>query len=318
MKIPTGVRGGLPVGKSVEERKHLTEKFGNEKAGTVPCPMISILLMEDMLTPDKDGNVDVAQLKKALGDMGLSSLPKHGLGSLAASSLSGSLFARQVNVFELFGSSIDHKGSLGPLAYGGFSRESLEGLKSLSQDGESLTLEDLAVASVIANKTTRAEHLPATMANDPKDASLQHERESGGRDLGIQMAEVSALLLVFGTKNKDGKKSLSLKDVETLFADNRIPESFQKPSVGLTDVAWSMSKMAFMMNTTAAGRAEKGLRDALDMAEQLGAPDALAGLALLCPAGMRPKAGVGVSEKEIAELHAGFAKAVQEESAGAA
>ena len=275
-----GQKDFAPAGEP-ERRDHLADKFNNERAGTMPCPMISILLMEDMLVPDAEGNVSVRDLKKALGEMGISALPKHGLGTLSALALEGSPFAKQVNIFDLFGSSIDHKGSLGALQDGGWNQELHDQVKACSKDGKTLTLEDLSTAQLIR---------------------LEQD-DAGFKDKMIGRAEITALLLVFGTPNADGVKSISLEDWDTIFKDNRIPDSWQKHTVWSGPLAWGMTKMAFMQNTTAAGRAEKGLRDGLEMPQTLGADMALLGLGAMCPAGMRPKGGVGVNEQEINALH---------------
>lgn len=278
-----------------ERRNHLADKFNNERAGTVPCPVISILLMEDMLVPDADGNVSVKDLKKALGDLGISALPKHGLGTLAANALSGSIFAKEVNIFDLFGSSIDHKGSLGALQDGGWNQAFHDQVKACSKDGKTLTLEDISTAQLI-----------------------RLDQDDGGfKDKLIGRAEISALLLVFGTPNADGVKSISLEDWDTIFKDNKLPDSWNKHRVGALPLAWGMTKMAFMQNTTAAGRAEKGLRDGLEMPQTLGADMSLLGLGAMCPAGMRPKGGMGVNEDEINALHQALVPQDASQQAGA-
>lgn len=264
-----------------ERRDHLADKFNNERAGTVPCPMISILLMEDRLVPDADGQVSVKELKKALEGVGIGTVPKHGLGTLSAFALEGSPFADKVNIFDLFGSSIDHKGSLGALQDGGWNQAFHDQVKACSKDGKTLTLEDLGTAQLI-----------------------RLEQDDGGfKDKMIGRAEIAALMLVFGTPNAEGVKSISLEDWDTIFKNNRLPDSWQKHTVNMTPLLWGMTKMAFKQNTTAAGRAEKGLRDGLEMPQTLGADMALLGLGAMCPAGMRPKGGVGVSEQEINALH---------------
>ena len=288
MSIKLGNAARAPMGhkdfkttQAPERREHLIEKFGNERAGTVPCPVISTLLMEDMLVPDADGTVSVSALKKALGELGISALPKHGLGTLTASALSGSIFAKEVNIFDLFGSSIDHKGSLGALQDGGFNPELHDQVKACSSDGKTLTLEDIATAQLLR---------------------LEQD-DAGFKDKMIGRAEISALILVFGTPNADGVKSISLEDWDSLFIQNNLPENWQKRTTSTVPLVWTMTKMAFMQNTTAAGRAEKGLRDGLELPQRIGADMALAGLGAMCPAGMRPKGGVGTNEQEVNALH---------------
>ncbi|MBI5498432.1 MAG: hypothetical protein HY904_25750 [Deltaproteobacteria bacterium] len=278
--ISSSPRPSFPMQNLPQLRQHLVDKVGDARASAIPCPMLSVLVMEGMLTPDKDGNVQVTQLKEALNKMGLSTpaqlLLAHG-GTLA---IEGNAFANKLNLFKLYGSTLDHKGSLGPLQDGGFNQKYLDQLMSFSSDGKSLTLSDLSKAE-----------------------SLRMAQEQGGlRDKALGVVEIAALTMVFGTPNAKGEKSLDLKDVVTLFKDNRIPDSFRSHDVGLTGVAWNAAKLAFQLDTTAAGRAQAGLTRALDLPARLDA-SALKGLGAMCPAGMRPRNGVGISEQEVGTLH---------------
>lgn len=67
--------------------------------------------------------------------------------------------------------------------------------------------------------------------------------------------------------------------------------------------------------SSAAARAEKGLRDALNEPARLD-QTSMKGLAAMCPAGMRPSnQGVGIDASEIDQLHKGMADAGQQANA---
>src|SRR4051812_9216607 len=86
-----------------QPRQHLVDKMGGDKrASAIPCPMISTLVMEGMLTPDKDGNVSVKQMKEAFEKIGIGTLPRLGLAHFGAKAIEGS-FTDHLSVFKLFG-----------------------------------------------------------------------------------------------------------------------------------------------------------------------------------------------------------------------
>lgn len=282
----------IPIGREPARREHIIEKLGDERAGAIPCPMLSMMVMEDLLVPDKDGNVTTDQLKKALDKVGISWLPRTGLAHFSVASV-GDKEKGTLNLFDLFRSSIDHKGSLGPLQDGGFNQHLLDQLKSFSSDGVRLTIQDLAAAQLTRIK----------------------QEDGGVRDKAIGWAEISALTLVVG---KGSPKALMLKDLDTIFKENRLPDDWKRPNVNSINLAWTVAKLAMSQNTSsAAARAEKGLREALDEPSRLD-QTSMKGLAAMCPAGMRPSSkGVGIDEGEIHQLHANLAGDGQPGEAGA-
>ncbi len=152
----------------------------------------------------------------------------------------------------------------------------------MSKDGKTLTLEDLAAAN---KRDMRAE-------------------DAGLRDVFIGMAELAALLLVFGKRNDDGVKGLRLDDVVSLYRDSKLPEDFKPGNVGLMDVVGAMAKMAFHRQFTVGGRAQAGLDAATDKPKML-TETAFQGIRqATCPAGMRPQASPAVSDRDIAQIHA--------------
>lgn len=275
-------------------RDHLIEKFGgDEKANGLPCPMLSTLVTEGMITPDENGEVSLDQLKGALQAVGLSTLTQkllaHG-GAKATDSLERGV----LNLLKLETSNLEHEGSLGPLQDGGFRSELLEQLKSFSKDGETLTLDDVATAQKVRFE----------------------QDDAGVRAQALGIAELSAIFLVLGRPNGDGVKSLKLSDVDRLYRENKLPEDFQPERVGLLSVGWNAMKLAWKQNIGAAGaRAEKGLREALGERGPMDATSML-GLGAMCPAGMRSNAGgVGATPGDVAQLHEGLQQQVTEQAA---
>jgi hypothetical protein len=265
-----------------QRRDHLIEKFGgDEKANGLPCPMLSTLVTEGMITPDQNGEVSLEDLKAALASVGISRLGQkvlaHG-GAKATESLERGM----LNLLKLEESDLEHEGSIGPLQDGGFRPEYLEQLKSFSTDGETLTLDDIAAAQ--------------------KTRFIQDD--SGVRAELLGLAELSAIFLVLGRDNADGVKSLKLSDVDRLYRENKLPEDFKPESVNLLAVGWNALKLAWKQNVGSAGaRAEKGLRDALSERGPVDTTSML-GLGAMCPAGMRPKGGAGATPGDVSKLHA--------------
>jgi hypothetical protein len=265
-----------------QRREHLIEKFGgDERANGLPCPMLSTLVTEGMLTPDGNGEVSLDQLKSALDAVGISRLGQavlaHG-GAKATESLERGV----LNLLKLETSDLEHRGSMGPLQDGGFRPEFLEQLKSFSSDGETLTLDDIAAAQ--------------------KTRFIQDDPGLRGALLGL--TELSAIFLVLGRPNADGTKALKLADVDRLYRENKLPEDFKAESVNLLAVGWNALKLAWKQNIGSAGaRAEKGLREALSERSPVDTTSML-GLGAMCPAGMRPKAGAGATPGDVAQLHA--------------
>jgi hypothetical protein len=200
---------------------------GDARASSIPCPMLSILVTEGLLGADQAGSVSLADLQRALQAVGLSPVQGFLLSHGASSSLNGDLNAR-INLFELAGGPLDHKGSLGPLQNGGFNPSRLDALLECSTDGETLTLQDLAAAE---DRRMRA--------------------DGGGlRDRLLGAVELSALLLIFGKPNKAGVLALALKDVVTIFKDNKLPVGFQAPHLSSVELGLNMARLALIQEAT--------------------------------------------------------------------
>lgn len=265
-----------------QARPHMVEKFGGDpKASGLPCPMLSVLVNEGRLKPDATGSVSVDEMKAALKSVGISNTARLLLAHGGASATEGSFFSKSINLLKLQGSSLDHKGSLGPLQDGGFNPQYLAQLKSFARNGTGITLEDLAVAE-----------------------KVRMQQEGGGaRDYAIGYAELAAFIMIFGKTNAAGEKELRLKDLDTIYKDNKFPKDFDVRDINMVNLTWTIMKLAVTQNSSsAAARASKGLREAFGENPRLDNTSMLS-LGAMCPAGMRPKGGAGATGGDIQKLH---------------
>lgn len=263
----------------------MVAKLRDPRAESIPCPVLRTLVNEDLLTPDKDGMVDVAQLKRALKEIGISAPVRALLAGGAKNNEAGSFLAslrmNEFSLFKLAGSGLDHKADT-QILRGGFQQDRLDRLLSFSSDGESITIADLARAQ------------KQQLAEEP----------TGARGTVLGVAELAAVLLVFGRPNDDGVKGLRKQDVVSLYRDAKFPEGWQPQDVGLMELVAAMAKLAYHQKTSTPGRAQAGLDKALGRPEML-EQSAVKGLKnAMCPVGMRPtKASPPVSTAEVVALH---------------
>lgn len=256
----------------------------------IPCPVLRTLVKEDLITVGPQGQVDLEQLQRALRGIGASNLVSKFLagGGVNASSVPPDLILgsgkKELDIYRLRGSDLDHTGDTRILRdpNRSYSPERLQALLDLSSDGKTITLEDLAAS----NKRNVAE-------------------EPGGlRATVLGMAELSALLLIFGKRNEQGVKALKKEDLVSLFRDNKLPEGFEANKVGVLDVVGALAKMAFQRTFTVGGRALQGLDNATGVQGNLQKTGADGLRLALCPAMNGSMKGGAVSEAEIAQLHA--------------
>ena len=179
----------------------------------IPCPALAGMFNAGMLKVEKDGTVKIPDLERALSQVGPSSTVRKVLtqGADGTDPVAGSF-----NLFKLNGSNLDHTGSTG-IRQNGVHPERFELLKTFSKDGETLTAKDLADA---------ADHFA--------------KEDPGLRGRVTQLAEMNAVLQVFGQKRSDGVQCFTFADAKSLFVDGQIPSSWQPPAVpgkiGLGDV----------------------------------------------------------------------------------
>lgn len=189
------------------ERSGCPHRSAAEKAEAskkIPCPALSAMFTSDMLPTAEDGTVKVADLDKALTELGLTrgvrKILTHGGDNVDEKK--GSF-----NLFELNGSSLDHTGSTG-IRQNGVHPERFELLAKFSKDGKRLTPSDLA------------------------DAAKHFERESPGvRGAITQLAEMAILLETFGSRDDKNQPYFELDDARKLWLDGQLPDGWQRPAV---------------------------------------------------------------------------------------
>lgn len=186
------------------ECPHRTAAEKAEAAKKIPCPALSAMFTSDMLPAAEDGTVQIADLDKALTELGLSrgvrKILTHGGDNVDEKK--GSF-----NLFELNGSSLDHTGSSG-IRQNGVHPERFDLLVKFSKDGQRLTPSDMA------------------------DAAKHFERESPGfRGAITQLAEMAILLETFGQRDDNGRAYFTIEDARKLWVDGELPSSWQRPAV---------------------------------------------------------------------------------------
>lgn len=254
----------------------------------IPCPVLRTLVKEELIKVGPDGQVDLAELQRALKGVGASQLVSTFLvkGGHDASPVKPELLLnadrKELDIYRLRGSSLDHTGDTQILRNPdrAYSEEQLQAVLALSRDGKTITLEDLA----LANK-------------------LSVDAEPGGlRATVLGMAELAALLLVFGKRNDAGVKALKKEHLVSLYRDNLLPEGFEAGKVGVLDVVGALAKMAFQRMFTIGGRAQAALELATDKPRMLN-ETGIDGIRLaVCPAQMKASSPP-VSQAEVAKLH---------------
>jgi hypothetical protein len=181
---------------SAEEKAQVSKK--------IPCPALAGMFNAGMLQVAKDGTVQVADLDRALRQIGPDATTRGILtrGADKTDAVKGSF-----NLFRLNGSNLDHTGSTG-IRQNGVHPERFDVLMSFSKDGERLTAKDLA------------------------DAADHFAREDPGlRGRVTQMAEMTIVLEVFGRHAPDGSRFFTREDARQLFVDGQIPSSWKPPAV---------------------------------------------------------------------------------------
>lgn len=264
----------------------MVAKLRDPRAESIPCPVLRTLVNEDKLTPNADGFVKIDQLRSALKDIGIRGAALQGLAfgakNVEAGSFLKALRTSEFSLYKLAGSDLDHAADTQVLR-GGFNQERLDRLLAFSSDGENLTLQDLSRAQ----KEQFQEEAP------------------GGRGAALGVAELAAVLLVFGKKNAAGVKALRNEDVSSLYKDAKLPEGFAPEKVGALELVSATAKLAYHHHFSTPGRAQTGLDKALGRPEMLEQSAAQGLKNALCPAGMRPATETPpVSTAEVVALHA--------------
>lgn len=202
-----------PAPAAAPKRSALADKLNDDRADTIPCPVLRTLVNEGYLSVDQNGMVSIWQLRSALKKIGVGFLPRQALALAAKTAeatgfLSG-LAASEFNIYHLAGGSLDHTGDT-QILRGGYQQARMDRLKGYSSDGVTITLSDMARAQ--------------------KDQVRDEPGEKGHRVGGF---ELTALLTLFGHENADGELYLTLDELVTLYRDNKFPADWDRRGVGI-------------------------------------------------------------------------------------
>jgi hypothetical protein len=272
-------------------------RVSKEQLQSIPCPNLRTLVNEGWLTPDKDGIVDIKQLDEALKRLGTQGLP-HKILTRGAEAATKEVVAQQLgdagkgkfNIFRLTGSTLDHKGDTRVLR-DGFNAERMEWLLSFAnKDGR------IGIA-----EASRAQKAAAD--GDPLGAS-------SFRDRGLGVAELVAIVKVYGTVDKNGQKSISVEGARNLWEHSKFPDEWKAQldkaggvnpaKTGLLSLLSGVVEMAFRQIGMTSGRARVAMDMALGRDPQLNQTSAMGLAASVCPAGPP----VAMAKKQVDQSHA--------------
>lgn len=265
--------------------------FDRAKLAQIPCPNLRTLVNEGWLTPDANGLVDLKQLDQALKRIGIEGLPKKvlvgGAQKATAEAVSqqfGDMATGKFNIYKLAGSNLDHPGDTRILR-GGFNPERLDWLLSFANADGRLGMKEMARAQKAA-----ASDEPTTF-----------------RDKALGVAELTAILKVYGTPDKNGDKTLGVDGLRSLYQHARFPDewrarlqeseklgSVSPQKTGLFRLIGGVIDMSFRQVGTATGRAIDGMMMSLGRDRQIDQSSAIGLGHGMCPAG--PPAAMSKTE----------------------
>jgi hypothetical protein len=272
---------------SVAPRLHTSvqqAKISQENLNKIPCPNLRTLVNEGWLTPDKDGLVDLKQLDQALTRLGVEGLAKKtlvdGAGKATAEAVAeqfGGMAAGKFNIYKLYGSNLDHEGDTRVLRKGQVDMERLDWLCSFANKDGRMTLSSIA----------------------PGQKEAAADEKSGLRAKLLGLAELTALIRVYGTPDKNGEKSISVDGLRKLYAESKFPDEWRArltkdkngvegvspQKTGLWRLLTGVISMAFNQIGTSSGRAKMGMDMSLNRDPQLNQTSAMGLGAGICPAG---------------------------------
>jgi len=265
--------------------------FDRQKLAQIPCPNLRTLVNEGWLTPDANGLVDLKQLEGALARQGIEGSPKKilvdGAQKVTADSVAkqfGDMATGKFNILKLVGSSLDHAGDTRILR-GGFNPERMEWLLGFANSDGRIGLKEAAKAQKVA----------------------RNEEPSTLRDKSLGVAELTALVKVYGTPDKNGEKTISIDGVRNLYQSSKFPDEWRAQleqtekagavnpqKTGLFRLLGGVIEMAFRQIGTASGRAMDGLNLSLGRDRQVDQSSAIGLGNGMCPAG--PPVAMGKNE----------------------
>lgn len=274
-------------------------RITQQQLHSIPCPNLRTLVNEGWLTPDASGLVDIKQLDAALKRLGVEGLPRKVLDRGAEAATKevvaqqlGDMGKGKFNIFRLTGSNLDHKGDTRVLR-GGFNPERMEWLLSFANKDGRLGIAEMA----------RAQKAATAPGGDPLG-------DSGFRDKALGVAELTAIVKVYGTVDKNGQKSISVDGVRNLWEHSKFPDEWKAQldkaggvnpaKTGLLRLIGGVIDMAFRQIGMSSGRARMAMDMALGRDPQLNMTSAMGLGAGICPAGPP----VAMPKKQVDQAHA--------------
>lgn len=267
-------------------------QFDRAKLAQIPCPNLRTLVNEGWLTPDANGLVDLTQLDQALKRIGVEGLPKKvlvgGAQKATADAVTkqfGELASKtKFNVLKLTGSELDHPGDTRILR-GGFNAERLDWLLSFANKDGRIGMKEVSKAQLEARNDE-----PTTL-----------------RDKGLGIAELTAIVKTYATKDQNGEKTISAEGVRSLYQHARFPDewrasleaseklgSVNPQKLGLMRLLGGVIDMSFRQVGTVTGRALDGMMASLGRDRQIDQSSAIGLGHGMCPAG--PPAAMSKTE----------------------
>jgi hypothetical protein len=263
---------------TIAPRAASSTRISAEKLQSIPCPNLRALVNEGWLKPDDTGLVDLKDLDAALNRLGVEPLPRKVLVT-GAERATHEAVAEQLgaqakgafNIFRLTDSFLDHAGDTRVLR-GGFNKDRLDWLLSFANEQGRLGI--------------------AEMARAQKEARTDEKTKFFDKAVGV--AELTALVKVYGTPDATGRKSISVDGVRSLYEQARFPDEWRArmQADGTSPQRTSMARliggiveMAFAQVGTAAGRARLGMELSTSKDTPLSNTSAIGLANALCPAG---------------------------------
>lgn len=187
----------------------------------------------------------------------------------------GDMATGKFNILKLTGSNLDHPGDTRILR-GGFNAERLDWLLSFANAEGRIGMKEVSRAQLEARNDE-----PTTF-----------------RDKALGVAELTALVKVYGTPDASGNKSISAEGVRNLYQNARFPDEWRArleqneklgavspQKTGLMRLIGGVVDMSFRQVGTATGRAIEGLMGSLGRDRQIDQSSAIGLGQSMCPAG---------------------------------
>lgn len=193
----------------------------------IPCPVLGCLIVEGNVAFDPQQRVKVADVARSARQKARMSCPLAFLltsvGPLAnkASDYLNNQLHNRFRPYELRGGLLQHPDDTGILIGQGFNQERWDAFVAHSSDGRTFTIENLV--DVVAANTLR---------------------DKTSKGVPSAMAEMGAILHVFGYYDDQGVRRLDIATARDLFQRTRFPAGQDKhPKSGLLSFLWLIFRM---------------------------------------------------------------------------